>query len=266
MSNFKDLTGEHFGRLTVLGLDEERSKITGRKYWWCLCNCGNSTPLSIRGDALGKRTFSCGCYQKEQAAKYCKENYKRYNEYDLTGDYGIGYTSKGEEFWFDLEDYDKIKDYCWNVGNNNYLQAGDGYGSTILIHRLIFFDKYPDGNFTVDHIGHNTLDNRKHKLRVSTQKNNSRNLRLRSNNTSGATGVYWSKNKNKWCAQIMVNYKVISLGSYNNFVDAVKIRKNAEEKYFGEWSYDNSMKLYNADAPDMEEAEELIAEEQELAE
>lgn len=31
------------------------------------------------------------------------------NTYDLTGEYGIGYTSSGDEFWFDLEDYDKIK-------------------------------------------------------------------------------------------------------------------------------------------------------------
>lgn len=31
------------------------------------------------------------------------------NTYDLSGEYGIGYTTKGEEFWFDLEDYDKIK-------------------------------------------------------------------------------------------------------------------------------------------------------------
>lgn len=37
---------------------------------------------------------------------------KRYNRYDLTGEYGIGYTNQGVEFYFDLEDYDKIKEYC----------------------------------------------------------------------------------------------------------------------------------------------------------
>ena len=40
------------------------------------------------------------------------ETFKKYNTYDLSGEYGIGYTSKGEEFYFDLDDYDKIKDYC----------------------------------------------------------------------------------------------------------------------------------------------------------
>ena len=40
---------------------------------------------------------------------------KKYNTYDLSGEYGIGYTTKGEKFLFDLEDYEKIKDYCWCV-------------------------------------------------------------------------------------------------------------------------------------------------------
>lgn len=31
-------------------------------------------------------------------------------------------------------------------------------------------------------------------------------------------------------------------GRFENFEDAVKARKDAEEKYSGEWSYDNSMK------------------------
>ena len=32
--------------------------------------------------------------------------------------------------------------------------------------------------------------------------------------------------------------------SFDNFEDAVKARKQAEEKHYGEWSYDNSQK-YN---------------------
>lgn len=35
-------------------------------------------------------------------------NCKIFNKYDLSGEYGIGYTSKGEEFYFDLEDYKKM--------------------------------------------------------------------------------------------------------------------------------------------------------------
>lgn len=241
---FIDLTGKVFGKLEVIKLDKIRTKATGRTYWICKCSCGNKDDLSIRGDALGKRTWSCGCYHKEQAAKYCKENYTKTNKYDLSGEYGIGWTSKNEEFWFDLEDYDKIKGYCWSIADSGYLQARDN-NSIILIHRLIFMNQYPDGNFTVDHIGHNVLDNRKSKLRVAEQRHNCRNKIKMNKNTSGVTGVSWDNAKQRWLAQIGINHKNIYLGRYVNFEDAVKARKEAEEKYFGEWSYDNSMKIYN---------------------
>ena len=63
---------------------------------------------------------------------------------------------------------------------------------------------------------------------------------MRSDNTSGFTGVYWLKNNRTWEARINVNKESIGLGYYKNKKDAIKARKEAEEKYFGEWSYDNS--------------------------
>ena len=70
------------------------------------------------------------------------------------------------------------------------------------------------------------------------------NKKIAKNNSSGVTGVGWNKEQQKWTAKIGVNRKRIFLGYYANFDDAVKARKEAEEKYFGEWSYDNSQKLY----------------------
>ena len=40
------------------------------------------------------------------------------------------------------------------------------------------------------------------------------------------------------------NNKCLHLGTYNSFDEAVLIRKQAENKYYGEYSYDNSMKIY----------------------
>jgi hypothetical protein len=49
---------------------------------------------------------------------------KKFNQYDLSGSYGIGYCSNtNNPFYFDLEDYDLIKDYCWMevvYGKSNY--------------------------------------------------------------------------------------------------------------------------------------------------
>lgn len=68
MGKNEDLTGQRFGRLTVIGLNEEVSKQKKKTYWNCKCNCGNEKV--VRGDSLrGGATTSCGCYQKEKSGE-----------------------------------------------------------------------------------------------------------------------------------------------------------------------------------------------------
>lgn len=97
-------------------------------------------------------------------------------------------------------------------------------------------------NLLIDHkFGEKSRnDNRKSNLRIATRQENNRNHKVCIMNTSGVTGVTWDKNRNKWIAQIHINNKNIHLGRFISFEDAVKARKKAEEKYFGEFSYDNS--------------------------
>lgn len=60
-----DLTGQRFGRLTVLGVDDKNSKKT---YYSCLCDCGNVK--TVRSDSLTCGAIrSCGCLKKEQDRK-----------------------------------------------------------------------------------------------------------------------------------------------------------------------------------------------------
>lgn len=231
MGKFIDITGEKYGLLTVVKRVENDAR--GNPQWLCLCDCENQ--VVVRGYNLkNKNTSSCGCLNKISMSKTGKSN-KQYNTYDLSGEYGIGYTNKGEEFYFDLEDYDKIKDYYWRIDKSGYVMSTDG----IIMHVLIM---NPSENKCVDHIKHNKIDNRKSQLRLVTYTQNAINRKKQSNNTSGATGVYWNRNMQKWFAEIRLNKKRIFLGYFDNFEDAVKTRKEAEEKYFGEFSYDNSMK------------------------
>ena len=51
-------------------------------------------------------------------------------------------------------------------------------------------------------------------------------------NTSGFKGVSWDKKRKRWEAYIHFKYKKIHLGLYDDIEDAVKARKQAEEKYF----------------------------------
>lgn len=229
-----DLVGQRFGRLIVVKFAYTKN---GRSYWFCNCDCGNEIVVG-GSDLKCKNTQSCGCIHKEVVSNTAKLN-KKYNTYDLTGEYGIGYTSKDEEFYFDLEDYDKIKDYCWHKDKNDYVISHIANSKKcIKMHRLIFSHT----NDFIDHINHCVYDNRKSNLRIVTHSQNMRNHKIHINNSSGVSGVSWHKKANKWWAYINVDGKRINLGYFDKFEDAVKARKNAEEKYFGEFSYDNSQK------------------------
>lgn len=73
----KDLTGQRFGRLTVLKRDT--SKTGHGAYWICKCDCGNIK--TYRGDSLRKKKIiSCGCWRDER----CRSGKVNKGE-DLTG-------------------------------------------------------------------------------------------------------------------------------------------------------------------------------------
>ena len=238
-----DLTGMTFNKLTVLrqGPDFIYSG-KRRSAWYCKCSCGNEKELLVLGYSLKiGHTKSCGCLSAEKG----NEN----NSYDLTGNYGLCTMKDGNTFIFDIEDYELINKYTWHlvgrgyVGTDIVLYDGDNkrHQKTLQLHRLIMNVHNIEWNrCVVDHINGNILDNRKKNLRVVTQSQNGMNSKLSDNNTSGVAGV--SKSGNKWTAYIRLNKERIYLGIYDDFDDAVNARKKAEEKYFGEYSYDKSRK------------------------
>ena len=60
-------------------------------------------------------------------------------------------------------------------------------------------------------------------------------------NTSGVTGVRFNAQNNKWQAYIGIDSDLIHLGYFDDQLKAIEVRNKAEEKYFGEYSYNNSM-------------------------
>ncbi len=65
MSRLIDLTGQVFGRWTVLRFDSAKN---GDAYWICKCACG--TVRSVNGYHLRSgRSTSCGCYSAELVRK-----------------------------------------------------------------------------------------------------------------------------------------------------------------------------------------------------
>ena len=100
------------------------------------------------------------------------------------------------------------------------------------LHRLAWL--YMKGVFpkvAIDHIKHFRADNRFKSLRSVSNSENGKNKSKHKNNKSGFTGVYWSKQKQKWFSSIRVEYKQIHLGFFDDKQEAISARKAANIKY-----------------------------------
>lgn len=66
MARMKDLTGQKFGRLTVI--EQSGKNKHGNYMWRCLCECGNIKTI-VGGELTRGNTKSCGCLLKETMSK-----------------------------------------------------------------------------------------------------------------------------------------------------------------------------------------------------
>ncbi len=99
-------------------------------------------------------------------------------------------------------------------------------------HRLAFLwmaGSFP--NKQVDHIDHNRSNNAWINLRQVSSKENDKNRKIYSTNSSGCSGVTLKKGTKKWIARISNKGKRYDLGSFSNIEDAINARKLAEIKY-----------------------------------
>lgn len=132
----------------------------------------------------------------------------------------------------DIDDIEKISIGSWHAIYDKTLQTPNYYiahrynskikgKGVIKLHRLIM--DCPKG-LEVDHINHNTLDNRKSNLRICTRFENQQNLRSKS---SSHTGVFFRARDNKWYANITIN-KVRKTRVFKTENEAIKWRKEME--------------------------------------
>lgn len=219
-----EMINHKYGRLTV---KECIGKIPNKHgvFFLCDCECGNKNVIKEMSKLKTGHTKSCGCLQKEVVSK----TNKKYNTFDIQGDVVVGYTSNGESFFFDAEDLQKVKKYCWYITNTGYV-AHDN----ILLHRYVLGAS--DG-FDVDHKNHNTVDCRKSNLRECTHKENICNSKTPSHNTSGYKGVIKDKRNGKWMATIIENGRNHNKTGFDTPQEAFTYRLQMESLYQGEFSY-----------------------------
>ena len=99
MAKLIDITGQRFGNLTVLEATNKHN-VRGIVIWKCQCDCGKITEV-VGSSLRNGSTKSCGC----EKIRKLVERSKKYNQYDLSGEYGICYLTNGGSFIFDKEDH-----------------------------------------------------------------------------------------------------------------------------------------------------------------
>lgn len=169
---------------------------------------------------------------------YRKSNLFFGNTYKEFDEYYEGTCFSGDKFKIDKEDLSLISPYVWHVNKDGYLTTklkDDKHGTGIRMHRLILGLHITD-EIEVDHINHDTLDNRKQNLRLANRFQNCMNTRAPKNNTSGVKGVYKPKGYDKWIAQINANGMRHYIGAYKTFDEAVSARISAEKSMHKEFA------------------------------
>ncbi|SDK79151.1 HNH endonuclease [Aliiruegeria lutimaris] len=120
--------------------------------------------------------------------------------------------------------------------------CGQGYAA----HRAawaLHYGEWPDGH--IDHIDGDPANNRIANLRTATNSENQRNTKISRANSTGFTGVYFQKSKNKYRAEISAGGKRLYLGIFARLEDAVAARAEAERRH-------GYSKLHGLDADDRE--------------
>lgn len=159
---------ERFGFLTVL------ETFKGSDKPWdircrCVCDCGREVIVN-RGNLRAGRTKSCGCMTNE-----LKRNANRKkNIFKVEGDIVVGITTNtGHEFYVDADDLPLIENVSWHETNHGYIAHKDSGKPIQTLHRLVMGNPK---DVVIDHINHNTRDNRKSNLRTCSQAENMRNM------------------------------------------------------------------------------------------
>lgn len=181
MSNFKDLTGEKIGRLTVIKRVENNK--ANNAQWLCQCECGKEI-ITTTANLKRRHSKSCGCLRKEHTSGINNNFYK----------HGM-YNTKLYQTWHNM------KQRCFNKNSSHYKNYG-GRGIKVCDEWLEFMNfynwamsnEYSEG-LTIDRIdvnGNYEPDNCRW-VDNKTQCNNKRNNHLITYNGKTHTMMEWSR-------------------------------------------------------------------------
>lgn len=192
----KDMTGQRYGRLVCLYPEEGRNS-SGSTIWRCRCDCGNECSVP-RSQLVSGYTLSCGCLGHPPLKDYVGKTFGYLTVLEYAG------KRRGLHHWRCQCKCGKI---C-EVGQTN-LQKGKTKSCGCISNEKLR-ERLKLRNGTSVRILEETLSGK-----------------LRSNNTSGYTGVYNAKG-NRWIARIEFKGRQYHLGAFDTKQEAIAARKEGE--------------------------------------
>ena len=217
-----DLKGKRFGRLVAIEPTEERAKTS--IVWKCKCDCGKDTLASSYALVHGLKK-SCGCMQQESRKKDIKGQKFGYlvalEPTDKTLNHSVVWKFKCERCGKICEA--PMDAVLWsNKKSCGCLDLDNKKDQAIKMQEKC---SRQDGTFVA---------------RINTDK-------PQANNHSGVRGVYWHKSQKAWHATLGFKGVVYSGGYHKNIADAIKDRKELEDKYYKPYLESKSEKGGNPD-------------------
>jgi hypothetical protein len=216
MSKMIDITGQKFGRLLVVSRADNKGT---RAMWNCICDCGNHKIIAGRELRNGK-TISCGCFRDEKLSKVSTIHGNCTKE-----------TRREYYIWI------KMIQRCYDSNNKSYKHYG-ARGITVCDEWIESFQtfyhdmgKRPSPDHSIDRINVNG-NYEPSNCRWTTNEVQARNTRTYKSNKTGIKGVSFNKQAGKYRANISIDSKMKHLGYFETLEEAIKVRKEAEQKYW----------------------------------
>ena len=207
------MIGKQFSRLKII--DEAlpyhypNSNCTLKK-WKVLCSCGVIKDV-IENHLLSGATTSCGCYNREVSTKHGLSSTREYSAWCSMLERCYKPSDKDSKVYQDIKVCDR-----WKKSVENFIED---------------MGECPEG-YEIDRIDP-TGGYYKENCRWVDQVEQAYNRSNFSNNTSGRTGVTWSKEHNKWRVYLYKNKQRIEGGLWPSFEDACKKREELELQHYG---------------------------------
>lgn len=135
--NFIDLTGQRYGRLTLLRVHSRRNK---RIFWECICDCGNTKVINAHSIRRGL-SRSCGCLHKETSRENGKKGtlalFSGQSSFNaLLSSYRKGAIKRGHAFELSEEQFKSITlsdcFYCDTPPSMEYRCRGKNKGTPYI--------------------------------------------------------------------------------------------------------------------------------------